>query len=197
MRGAQSDPSILESRHPEAWTCTGALQLMQPDAALPPAAAARKGTPSVGSRARKSQQARDQRARKQAGPRYRGAAVQWPQQPARRLPGFASRAVWRGCSAHAAAAGGSRELRRRQGRSARLPGVPRGVPRAAALPGCCDNRARGLARAPLALLVGAGLRSSVRHHRPCRTLEPLCLGPLGLLTQRDCPSVLCQVCRRA
>lgn len=51
MRGAQSDPSILESRHPEAWTCTGALQPMQPGHALPPAAAARKGTPSVGSRA--------------------------------------------------------------------------------------------------------------------------------------------------
>lgn len=49
--GAQRGPGIPESLYSEARTRPGALQPIQPVRALPPAAVAGTGTPSVGSQA--------------------------------------------------------------------------------------------------------------------------------------------------
>lgn len=51
LERAQRGPDILGPRNPEAWARASALQPVRPGRALPPAAAARTGTPSLGSRA--------------------------------------------------------------------------------------------------------------------------------------------------
>lgn len=153
-----------------------------------------KERPRLAPGPRKSQQARDQRTR--GNRRSRGIGVQpirWPQAAGPETAGAAN--------PEADTAGAAAPTPRRQGAAAGCAaarGGARGFPASrGASPGRPRSGARvwgrGLARAPLVLLVGAGLRSN-GHRRPCGTSVNVLEPSRPPRTQHDCPSVLCSEC---